>query len=597
MSGETESDIVFRLRDLLQACSQLFDSNNIDGSDKAVSTLVQTLYSLSEPAQSNDEKFSVQNHNISEQILDEILQYLSDPKNQILIDALSFEIPKIVAKIGAFSEKCEEISKGIIKLFISNCSPRDMLSILCGALDVEIEEAKSPVYYIILFDALSQVLNLIQRRYIEQIKAMLPVILKVLHNIPFNSLEQENRNIFDDLFKSSIQIGISIQEICKKMDERKEELSAILGLYILQNIALISQNQQKNVISSCTSLILELSKFLPFCGFSYFGLITGSNINSAINQISKEACNEFRNCFSLSKDGACLAVIWAHINEEIAKSTGEDLSSVIKMNQKNQMEFWQAIDMLKYPISSMDYSFEIKNHILDFLVSILDGFDMEEYGDNNLDFSSFMPGIFVTIQGIQRMMMSAFDPSLRKKSFFTLKKIISAIPSSDRFDILKALITNSSSPSMTALLIDLVRGQILEVKKDGNIFEKNENKNGSKSLNLVSYALNLVEMILKPPEGGPPVFPENSEPVLSALNLLRFILLSESSRKSSGTKLLTQEILQKVFADWLLPLRALVSGITRENENDFGEHLTCALNPVQLVLYLCIELVEESMKN
>jgi glomulin len=63
---------------------------------------------------------------------------------------------------------------------------------------------------------------------------------------------------------------------------------------------------------------------------------------------------------------------------------------------------------------------------------------------------------------------------------------------------------------------------------------------------------------------------------------------------------LTQQVLQKMYSEWLLPLRTLVTGIRSGNENggsELADHLLCGLNPVLLVLYRCIELVEENTKH
>lgn len=86
--------------------------------------------------------------------------------------------------------------------------------------------------------------------------------------------------------------------------------------------------------------------------------------------------------------------------------------------------------------------------------------------------------------------------------------------------------------------------------------------------------------------------------VLAALNLYRFVLITESTGKTNYTKVLLKENLQKVYNQWLLPLRTLVSGIEAQNRKDDSElasDVLCALNPIQLVLYRCIELVEENI--
>lgn len=82
--------------------------------------------------------------------------------------------------------------------------------------------------------------------------------------------------------------------------------------------------------------------------------------------------------------------------------------------------------------------------------------------------------------------------------------------------------------------------------------------------------------------------------MLSALNLYRFILITESSGKTNYTEVLLKSKLQKVYREWLEPLRSLVSGVSA-GDND-GQ-LAIALNPLEFVLYRCIELVEENLKH
>lgn len=50
------------------------------------------------------------------------------------MDALSFELPKAVARFSSGSKTCIDVCESIIDRFIVTCSPRDMLSILCEVL-------------------------------------------------------------------------------------------------------------------------------------------------------------------------------------------------------------------------------------------------------------------------------------------------------------------------------------------------------------------------------------------------------------------------------------------------------------------------------
>ncbi|XP_020103590.1 aberrant root formation protein 4 isoform X1 [Ananas comosus] len=600
-AAASSSPLSLRLHDALRACSQAVESGDFSGSDSAVAAVIDLLNSAADPPQSDAESV-VPDARVCEELLVEVQRFLSNPPNQMIVDALSLDLPKVVAKYGALSDKCREIAGTIVEFLVSTCSPRDMLSILCEALDVHIRVSKEPTYFILLFHGLAKVFVQIQRHHVEQVKAALPIILQVLRAIS-SDCHEEASDAINILFEAAIRIGNSMQEMCKRVVEgKKDELRAMLGLYVLQNIALISRSRQKSIVSRCGSLILQFTKFLPFCGFSYFGLITGSSLASATAVISKGDGDGTIDCFSLTMDGAALAVVWGHISDDIAETAGEQLKSVLREIQNNQTARWQAIGTLKYALSSNDYPWELKSNTIDLLLSIMDGCNTEGSDDNYLDFSGFVPSLFVTLQAIEMIMMGSFDASLRKKAFTALRRVISEIPSSHRFDILKALIKNSVSPSLTAILIDLVRAEILTEKNQKYVrnVKDAQFESGSHYSSWSSQALELVELILKPPEGGPPALPDHSEQVLSALNLLRFILIRESTGQTNQKTVLSDKVLQKAYSEWLLPLRALVTGIEAENEKDNSElanDIFCALNPVQLVLYRCIELVEDRLKH
>ncbi|THU63714.1 hypothetical protein C4D60_Mb01t18750 [Musa balbisiana] len=429
-----------RLKAALDACSKSFESGDLGKSDEAVAAVVSFLDSIVDPGNAAIDDAVAQN------ALEEIHHYLSSASsNQTVVEALSLELPKVVVKFVALSDRCREIAESIIDHLVATCSPRDLLSILCEASDTQISVSKSPRYFIPLLGGISKVFLCIQRRHLEQVKAALPAILEVLYACS-SEYDDEVKDNYQDLFSTAVGIGTSIQAICGKM--------------------------------------------------------FASAISSAIDEVSKEDDNDLLACFSLAVNGAALAVIWGYINNEVAKAAGDQLTAVLDKIRSNRSERWQVIGMLKPILSSIDYSWEIKYHCIDLLASIMDGTNTEEHNDDNdIDFSSVMPSLFTTLQAIQRIMISASDASIRKKAFATLRKIISDIPSSHRFDMLKVLITNSNSPSMIAILIDLVREEI--------VAERNQ---GTSSENWSSYALDLVGLVLKPPKGGPPSLPEDSDP-------------------------------------------------------------------------------------
>jgi hypothetical protein len=87
------------------------------------------------------------------------------------------------------------------------------------------------------------------------------------------------------------------------------------------------------------------------------------------------------------------------------------------------------------------------------------------------------------------------------------------------------------------------------------------------------------------------------------IRLVFFFFLTQVTNgtgKTNYTEVLSKINLLKAYNEWLLPLRTLVTGIMAENRNDsvpLADDTACTLNPVELVLYRCIELVEEKLKQ
>lgn len=69
---------------------------------------------------------------------------------------------------------------------------------------------------------------------------------------------------------------------------------------------------------------------------------------------------------------------------------------------------------------------------------------------------------------------------------------------------------------------------------------------------------------------------------------------------SNYTGILSKDNLRKAYNEWLLPLRTLLTGTMAESQNNddrFTSDTVCSLNPVEFVLYRCIELVEEKLQH
>ncbi|KAK3121515.1 hypothetical protein QOZ80_8BG0655000 [Eleusine coracana subsp. coracana] len=450
------------LRGALAALSQAFDSGDTEACDAAATAVSEVLDAAAaaamEAADGGDGEEASRSDTAaraSEELLREVYAFLSCPSsNQMAIEGLSLVLPKPVAKLGALVLSCRDTAAAIIKFFVTNCSPRDMLCILCEAVDIPMELPDGPAYFVLLLNGLAEVLTLIQRRHIEQVKVALPAVLKVIH-ATVSECDEDHGEASIDIFNAALGIGNSIQEMCKVNMNR--DLCAILGLYSLQNIALISQSKQHDTVSACGSVALQYSQFLKFSGFTYVGILTGDDVTAATCKLPKEGDADFMNSFSFAMDGAMLSVLWTYVYDDLSKYAGEGLELALKEVQDNHMKKWEAIGMLKYVLSSFRYPWIFKSHCINLLLTLAVENGSEEI--NDVDFTSYAACVFATLKAIENVMMTAPEVLTRKKAYASLKKVISMVPSSQRFDILHALINNSMSHSLTAILLDIASGR------------------------------------------------------------------------------------------------------------------------------------------
>ncbi|KAM0968946.1 hypothetical protein EV2_017742 [Malus domestica] len=574
------------LQEILNSLSQ-----SVDQPQTSVSELISFLNSTLDAALSDPENEDAKANAF--RALTKVHQFVSSPSlDQAIIEALSFELPMAVSKFGGVSDGCLEVVECTIDCFISMCSPRDMLSILCEALAPPSEAIRDSGYIAPLLTGLSKVFLSLQRRHFEQVKVAVPIIVKVLKG---RSLELEDEDPeFKNLFDRAMGIANSIRAVCLKLEGvANEKLRALLGLYVLQIMAVVSMNHN---VPSSQPFVLQLSSFFPFCGLSYLGVITGSDVDKITRAVVGDDEDDYMSCLSDVKCGAPLSVIWGYASDDVVGAAEEDLNSVKDELKDNQTERWLAVGMLKHILAPATLPWELKRHAINFLICITDG--NISHCDEHNNFSSYTTSLFAALQAVQMIIMYASDTVLRKNAFEAFKRIIADIPASQRFDMLKSLIINSNSSSMIAILLDIVKG---ELHKESCQSVGNDEVPQAKPPTLfwTANVLELVELILKPPEGGPPSFPEDTDKVLSALNLYRFVLITESTGKTNHTGVISRSNLQKAYKGWLLPLRTQVTAMMAETRNDYELPLDalCTLNPIELVLYRCIELVEDQLKQ
>ncbi|CAN6865716.1 unnamed protein product [Brassica oleracea] len=586
MSAATVS-YLHRVRELLAGTLSSVEAGESLDLESLVAELASCLNSLSENVASsasddeheNDVTLNARDDEENDviQVLDEILKFLSSPQiDQDVIDALSFELPKVISKFAGLSNRCLELAEEIVDRFVVACNPRDMLPVLCEALDaarvsLSLSSSSTP-----LLHGLCKVFISVRRRHYEQLKVAVPIVLNVLKDM---SLEPDMQP--EGLFDKALGIAVSIKDVASKLEkEEGTRVRSLLGLYLMQITAVFSVSI-KDKVDSGVPLVIQLKPLLAYCGLTHLGLITGNDPERLLSTISKDDDDDdLLNSFHDINLGASLLFIWGRISTEVA-----DVANDVTELQSNPEKRWLAYGMLKHILAARYLLWEFKRHTIKVLLDIVKGVTPSQCNEE-IDCSHYTTSIYAALQAVTLVIMYAPDADLRKKTFEALKRIISDIPVPQRFDVLKALVTNSQSSTMRGILLDQVKN--------------NMSTSSLQATDCDAHVSELVELVLKPPHGGPPLFPDQSDEVLAALNLYRFALLNNSR---GGNGFLSKKTLERDYKGWLLPLRTIVSGSIAENqrEKDHDQEssleILCVLNRIESLLYWCIELVEERLKS
>ncbi|XP_031402084.1 aberrant root formation protein 4 isoform X3 [Punica granatum] len=529
-SSSSSNPLLLRLQNILKS----IESRDISQSEKSVSELAEFLDSASESVATSSNSVNEDVCNNAIEMLMHTLAYICSPSvKEEVIDALSFILPKEVCKFSRASSMFSTIAESIVEQLVLTCNPRDMLTILCEALNSSGEKVNASLYLNPLLGGISKVLLSIKRRQLEQTKVAIPVILQALKQASLE-LDDEVENL-ENLFGRAIDIADSIRTIHQKLvcitfmhltapvilqnystchvdpilmcssqqeDVSRVKLRALLGLYILQIMAFVSLSIGDRS-PNCLPLVSQLSCFFHHCQLSYVSLLSGSVMDNLTGFIEEDD-DDVQSCFSNVELGASLSVIWGYISDDVAQSAKEDLGAVENVLRHDQTKRWRAIGMLKHIFSSADLPWRLKEHAIDFLFCITEGDILRGSDGEHPDFLSFLPSLFAALQGIQMVIIYSPDAPLRKKAYDALKRVLADIPTSQRFDMLKALVMHSNSPSMTAILLDCVRE---EMRREAN--------QRAKKGPFWRSILELVELVLRPSKGGPPALPEETDAVTS----------------------------------------------------------------------------------
>ncbi|KAL9231509.1 hypothetical protein vseg_006732 [Gypsophila vaccaria] len=594
MSEKTHSSsqtLIENLQNSLNLISKGVEDGDFRESEASISQLVESISCIfgDDVAVVGDDEETLINLIA---LLSYIYSYLSNPNtDQAVIDALSFELPKAIAKFAGVSQRCSELVDNIIDVFITKCNPRDMITVFSEALDSYGKTTDAPGYVAAFLLGVSKVIPHIKRFYFQQMIVAIPILLNALKAASFD-LDDSDVGL-ENLFKGAIAIAGSIQAIFIKFDHgARPKYQDLLCLYVLQVIAVVSISMGDRE-SICLPFVQQLSSFFPYCDL-HTNLITGHGVDLIVKNVCGGRADDYMDCFSYVKHGAVLSVIWGQISNEVSQAASQDLRTLKDELRSNQSNRWSAVGSITCVFTLGNLPWNIKKHALDFLLGITENVDQQET-DGDMICSIHTPCTIAALQAITSLIMTAPNAELRKMAFAALKSVLADIPTSLRLDMMHSLVRTSYSASMTAILIDCVRENLRNdylKLKEAKICSSNSFWNAD--------ILELAEFVLRPPSGGPPSLPEQSDAVLSALNLYRYVLITESTGKTNYTGVVSKSNLQKIYNEWLLPLRTVVTAMISETKKDgeqLGFDVMCGLNPVEFVLYRCIELVEDNIKQ
>nr|XP_029143391.1 aberrant root formation protein 4-like isoform X3 [Arachis hypogaea] len=266
---------------------------------------------------------------------------------QEAVDALSFELPKAVSK---FADQ-----------FLEKCGPRDMLSILCNTLGYSSNMTKAASYIVPPLSGLSKVFTSNKRCHFEQVQVAVSIILNVLNAVALDSDDSDDAEL-ESVFHRAVGIANSIYGVCNKLDGvSNEKLRALLGLYVLQCLALLSASISYKD-STCHLMVLELSQISSYCGLTYMSLLTAFDVETVAGFVFGEDKDAHMSCLSHVKHGASLSVIWGLVSEEVAHATKESSVAIKDDLHNNQTKRWQAIGRLKHVLSFVNSPWVLKKH-------------------------------------------------------------------------------------------------------------------------------------------------------------------------------------------------------------------------------------------
>ncbi|XP_024383426.1 aberrant root formation protein 4 [Physcomitrium patens] len=563
------------------------------------------------------------------------VQTISEEK-RVLCERVGLDLPKVVVKFVSLSQACQDHSLSIIEILAENCSPREMFAAFMEALNMYTTPL-TLIYCIPLIQGLSLVFSRLQRRqaqFFQEASEGLLTLLRSAAHVDDDDEEEEDEEfvpgmeiplkqvhaaILDDI----VEVAQVVRETCDAVhfDEHREAFQQQLGMFVLQILGIVGEKIAHSG-KEVPPVVIQLVELLPFCGLSVLLLLTGDQIKAVIEITTNDVtgCGDELAQVDQKKleatKGSALAAYWALSTSQVAAAAEITLDSL-----KEGLQFTGrkgivaalsvATSLLgsssHRPLSLMPATgLALVDKVLELAASLeFCTFDEEE--DDDLDLTL---RILPALQSLQNVVVYAPSIEMRRQGYALFKKVIEdVLPETSRFKCLQKLINDCIYPSLVSLHLICMKDEVVKAwprnpQQQGepnsaiHLAGGKQQDRDTASHFLKEEILEVIGSVLRPKNGAPPDLPAQIDPVQSAVNLYRFILIRESSGKTNYTGVLSKENLAKARSQWLLPLREVMEGLSqqlREEDGDMSADMGLAIDSLQSVVYRCLELNEEAL--
>eukprot|EP00249_Psilotum_nudum_P010572 c22622_g1_i1 orf=280-1995(+) len=532
---------------------------------------------LSEPVEDIDATSTVAQHvRVECERLLAVVKVALDPSTssgQALLDHIGLEIPSIIVKYIVISPICEEMSDDIMATLCDACSSRELYMVYMGALDLYAKSASIP-FCVPLLRELPTILCRITRRRLGFVKEAIPGLLEIAR------LAVEVQVKTSDVLDKLVLLAMALHNLCVQ-EQAEEPMRQVVGIFALQLLAISVKDHRLENMPVGPSMVVQLFKLLSFCKFSYFNMLSGNYLNDIVDFATIE-CGFGNLEVQEIKIGAALAVYWALCHDEMAAVGNENMEELRDKLRCSQNAIIDALWGVNILLNQRKGSWYLVKKGVDLLLSILKIQSITTETANDIGTDDW-PGIslrmVILLQVVEDVIVYAPDKELRQKAYIVFVRIITEVlPAGPRFDVLKALIINCKHSSMVSLLLSCVKEEVAKslTTKQVTAAETREESNfiGTSVEPYSPFAshevLNIIELVVRPPQGGPPDLPNQIDAVLGALNLYRFILIKETKGIRTACK---------------------------DENSEMTVYMLLAMDNLEGVLCRCLELAEEALRQ